>query len=104
MARRVYDAVATVGTYKNHAGEEKKRFVKIGTVFENDQGQMSLKLDSIPVGQDWSGWANFYEPKDEPAQRPQPQRQAPQAQRTSPQSITKEEFDAMDDGDDDIPF
>ena len=54
MAKKIYDAVATVGTYKDRNGEEKKRYVNVGSVFENDKGQLSLKLDSVPVGNEWS--------------------------------------------------
>lgn len=62
--RKVYDAVATVGTYKDRqTGEEKKRRVNVGAVFENDQGQLSMRLEMVPVGKEWSGWISFYEPR-----------------------------------------
>jgi len=64
MARVAYEVVATLGTYKNKDGEEKKRYQKIGTVFQGDKG-MSIKLDCIPVGQEWNGWASLFEPKDQ---------------------------------------
>jgi hypothetical protein len=73
MAKKIYDAVATVGTYKDRNGEEKKRYVNVGSVFENDKGQLSLKLDSVPVGNEWSGWVSFFEPKERDGQ----QRQGP---------------------------
>lgn len=63
MAKRVYDAVVVTGSYTNKAGDEKKNYSKIGTVFENDKGQLSLKLDLLPLGKEFSGWINFYEPK-----------------------------------------
>lgn len=63
MAKKVFDAVATVGEYKDSSGNTKKRYVNVGAVFENDKGQMSLKLETIPVGPNWSGWISFYEPK-----------------------------------------
>ena len=59
-----YEAVATIGEYKDRNGETKKRYVNIGKVFENDKGQLSLKLDTIPVDPNWSGWVSFYEPKE----------------------------------------
>lgn len=62
--RKKYDAVATIGTYRNKAGEEKKRYVTCGAVFEGDDGRLSLKLDAVPTSPDWSGWVAFYEPKD----------------------------------------
>ena len=50
MAKKVFDAVATVGEYKDKNGDTKKRYVNVGAVFENDNGQMSFKLETIPVG------------------------------------------------------
>jgi hypothetical protein len=60
-----YDAVA-VQRYEQN-GEEKKRYIKCGVVFDGAKG-MSLKLESLPVPFD--GWLQFYEPKprdDKPA-------------------------------------
>lgn len=64
MATKKYDAVATVGKYTNRNGDEKKRYLNVGAVFENDDGQLSMKLEALPVGQEWSGWISFYIPKD----------------------------------------
>lgn len=64
MARKVFDAVAVVGKYTDSMGNEKKRYVNIGSVFEDDQGRMSLKVDTIPVGQGWSGWISFFATKE----------------------------------------
>jgi hypothetical protein len=58
-----YEVVANGGTYTNKAGEEKKRWVKVGVVMENDRG-MSLKMESIPVN--WDGWAILSEPREKP--------------------------------------
>ena len=70
MAKKVYDAVATVGKYTDRNGQEKKRYVNIGAVFESEHG-LSMKLETIPVGPEWSGWISFFVPKDkqqEPSQ------------------------------------
>lgn len=62
--RKKYDAVATIGEYTDkQTGEKKKRYATVGTVFENDEGKLSLKLDTIPVCPGWSGFIQFYEPK-----------------------------------------
>lgn len=53
-----YEAVVTQRYEQN--GEEKKRYIRVGAVFEGAKG-LSLKLDSIPVSFD--GWIQFYEPK-----------------------------------------
>jgi hypothetical protein len=66
-SRKTHDAVATVGTYKDRNGNEKKRYINIGSVFTDDEGRQSLKLDSVPVTPEWSGWVSFYEPKEREA-------------------------------------
>lgn len=62
MAKLKYEVVATVGTYTK-GGEEKKKYQRIGSIFEGDKG-FSLKLDCVPVGQEWNGWASLFEPKE----------------------------------------
>jgi hypothetical protein len=62
MNRKKYDAVATIGEYTTKTGEKKKRYTTIGSVFEDNAGRLSLKLDCVPVGPEWSGWVSFYEP------------------------------------------
>ena len=61
--KKKYDAVATIGKYKANDGTEKKRYLTIGAVFENDNGKLTLKLDGMPVSPEWNGWVSFYEPK-----------------------------------------
>lgn len=61
-SQKIYDAVATVGTYQKD-GKEKKRYLTVGAVFKHDDGGMSMKLEALPVSKDWSGWLSFYEPK-----------------------------------------
>ena len=78
MAKKVYDAVATVGEYKKD-GETKKRYLTVGAVFENDKGQLSMKLDALPTVKEWSGWISFFEPKQydgQPSQRSQEPRRS----------------------------
>lgn len=66
MSRKKYDLVATIGEYKDHnTGEMKKRRINVGAVFEDEQGRLSGKLDSVPVGANWSGWFLFFEPRRE---------------------------------------
>ena len=64
MAKVVYDVVANVGEYKNNQGETKKRYLTCGKVFENDKGQLSIKMECLPIGPDWSGWLSLYVPKE----------------------------------------
>lgn len=56
--RKVYDVVATVGKRK----DGKPNYVKVGAVLEGDKG-LSMKLETLPMGNEWNGWLNFYEPK-----------------------------------------
>lgn len=62
--KKVYDAVVTTGKYTDkQSGKEKNRYLTVGAVFVNDEGQYSLKLEAIPtVG--FTGWINFYEPRE----------------------------------------
>jgi hypothetical protein len=109
MAKKIYDAVATVGTYKDRNGEEKKRYVNVGSVFENDKGQLSLKLDSVPVGTEWSGWVSFFEPKERDGQQRQGQGRDVSAQEATRKMHGSEARTTAgptqpDDETDDIPF
>lgn len=62
MSAKAYKkAVATTGKYTNSQGEEKKRYSNVGTLFQQDDGRLSLKLDTVPVGEGWSGWISFYD-------------------------------------------
>lgn len=64
MATKKYDAVATIGKYTDRNGTEKKRYLNVGTVFEDDEGRMSMKLDAVPASPEWSGWISFFVPKE----------------------------------------
>lgn len=89
-SKKIYDAVATAGEYKKD-GETKRRYINVGSVFQNDEGQLSLKLDTIPVGQEWNGWISFYAPK-------------PNGDRRESTPAPKRESAPVVDIDDDIPF
>lgn len=64
MAIKRYDVVAVTGKYTDRQGQEKSRYLNVGAVFENDRGQLSIKLEALPVGGEWSGWLQLYEPKE----------------------------------------
>lgn len=66
--------MATVGEYTTKAGDKKKRYLTVGSVFEDETGRLSLKLDGLPVGPEWSGWISFYEPMARPEQQEAPRR------------------------------
>lgn len=82
--QKTHDLVATVGKYTDREGNEKKRFQKCGSAFSDDQGRISLKLDAVPVGQEWSGWLSLYDVDRDRGQQSQP----PQHQ----QNVVRDEF------------
>lgn len=61
--KKKFDAVYSGEKYTNGQGEEKTRYLNIGVVFERDDGSLSMKLESLPVN--FSGWINFYPPKEQ---------------------------------------
>jgi hypothetical protein len=87
--KRIKKAVATTGKYNDRNGNEKNRYVTVGSLFKRDDGSVCLKLDSVPVGPGFEGWINFYDIED--GQQSAPQTAAPQ--QPAPAAL-----------DDDIPF
>ena len=99
-SRKIKDLVATIGEYKAQDGEIKKRYLKCGAMFENDEGNQSIKIDGLPVGADWSGWLSLYDPrefnKDSPKTNAPAIDAGPSAQRNIEQVGLRQ--------DDDVPF
>jgi hypothetical protein len=63
MSKIKKEISCVVGTYTNAAGQEKKRYQRIGSIIETRNGEM-LKLDVIPLVQGgWDGWAYINDPK-----------------------------------------
>jgi hypothetical protein len=83
--KKFKNIVVITGTYKTREGQEKKRYQTIGSVFLDDNDNLKIKIDSIPiVDGGWTGWANCYELEE---------REAPK--------VPKGGFEDMDQ---DIPF
>jgi len=60
---KLYEITVVSGKYKNKDGQEKSRYINIGSVLETKNGPM-LKLDTIPlIDGGWSGWAYLNTPK-----------------------------------------
>lgn len=78
------DLIATVGEYTNAAGENKKRFMKVGNFFD-DGNRMYVKIDSIPVN--WNGYLSIKPPFE-----------SNQAPRQQYKGLPKDDYDA------DTPF
>lgn len=93
MAKKVYEVIATVGEYRNQYGETKKKYQRCGVVFQGERG-LSLKLEALPVGNEWNGWLFLAEPRESQS-RGGGGYNAPAAK---DQPVAEPEFD------DDIPF
>lgn len=63
--KKSHDLVASVGKYTDNQGQEKTRFQKIGAAFTREDGSLCIKLEALPISQEWNGWANLYEPREE---------------------------------------
>ena len=76
-ARPTHDLCIKTGEYIDpQTGEQKSRWLKIGTVFKHDDGGTSIKLDAIPVGlPDWNGWVNVFPRQRNQGTQPQPNNQ-----------------------------
>ena len=86
------DAIATIGEYKDaKSGETKKRYIKCGMVRVDDEGNISFKIDALPVGNYWDGWINAKEPYDG---------EKPSRQSSSP----TRKGSGFDDMESDVPF
>ena len=65
--------VATIGKYTDANGQEKNRYHTVGKAFIRDDKSVSIKVDAMPVGPEFSGWLNLYDldedrPQSQPAQ------------------------------------
>lgn len=77
------------GQYTNAQGQQKNRYMKIGSIIETKNGPM-LKLDANPfVKGGWDGWAYLNDP--DPVEGEQPRQ-------------TAHQNSGFDDMDNDIPF
>lgn len=113
-AKRTHDVVATVGEYTNGSGETKKRYSNVGSLFTQEDGRMSIKLDTVPCSPDWSGWLSIFPVKDRDdreSDRRQGRDRTPQDGYRAGTSGAREQkppytgqVDPPSDEDDDIPF
>ena len=74
--------VCTGRKYQDNQGQEKTNYTKIGAWFENDQGQLSVKLDALPMPDEKGEcWLKLFVPQPQDGQQAPPQQQQPQQQR-----------------------
>jgi hypothetical protein len=115
-ATATHDLCVKTGEYTDRSGENKGRWLTIGTVFRHAHGGSWIKLNCFPIGvPDWSGWVSVFkrEPKEGAGQQASQNFQAPDQNPRNPNSaasgsrgmhrqqaapVAPAEFD------DDIPF
>jgi len=101
--RKVYDAAVSVGEY-GPEDNRKKRWRTIGAVFQDDQGRMSMQLDTLPIDiQGWSRWIRFFEPRGQQQNKP-PATGYPSSFEEAQSQQTHQPPQMSDDFQDDIPF
>ncbi len=60
-ATPTHDLCIKQGEYIDSNGEQKGRWLTIGTIFRHDDGGTSIKLDCVPIGNpDWNGWVSVF--------------------------------------------
>lgn len=58
-----YDIKFAARKYKNASGEEKTFWSTHGTLWVDEDGNISMKLDSIPQSTNWDGWMRAFKQK-----------------------------------------
>jgi hypothetical protein len=61
-AKKLGNMVAVTGTYTDRGGNEKKRYTRVGVLFEGEDGSHYGIFDSCPIG--WDGRFSVYPDKD----------------------------------------
>jgi len=99
--KKKFDAVYSE-KYTDRDGNEKTRYTNLGSLLERDDGSLTLKLESLPIG--FTGWVNFYEPKarEEGGNSSSTGARGGAEQRPQRQTATAAPADDFQDGD--IPF
>lgn len=92
------DVCATCGTYQDQQGNAKSRFVRIGSWFENDKGELSVKLDALPMASlnpksnEMECWLKLFVKKDDQQQQAPQQQQPPRQQQQQQQSQRRSRY------------
>jgi hypothetical protein len=69
--KKFKNIVIVASTYKNREGQEKKRYQTIGSVFLDDNDNLKIKIDAVPMLEGgWNGWANCYDLEEKEAPKP----------------------------------
>src|SRR3546814_3924730 len=73
MAKKLYDVVATVGSYTDRSGNENRRYENVGVMMEGDKGpylmlKRTFNLAGVPSARD-TVLLSLYEPQDDKKQQ-----------------------------------
>ena len=74
--KRVNKLVCATGKYTDSNGNEKTSWQTIGYVLD-DGGKKKIKLDSMPLSNEWDGWVTIAPLDEERKQQPQQQSKQP---------------------------
>lgn len=99
---KLFDLMVAQGQYTNNEGQEKTRWLKIGTIMTTQAGKKAMKLDCLPLNADWDGWVQMFEPNQDQNNLKTARADAPQQGdgfRPAPQQAPNSGFE-----DDKIPF
>lgn len=61
--KQQYDIKFAARKYKTKDGQEKTYWSPHGTLWIDEEGNISIKLDSIPQSANWDGWLKAFKPK-----------------------------------------
>ena len=103
---KLYDVVKAAGKYTDRDGNEKTRWINCGMIVKNQHGNLSLRLDVVPVGVPSDGdvgmWFALMEPKSSGGQKSGQPASDPRSHRKAVDPQDGPGSRAADD--DDIPF
>ena len=69
--KKIYDCMVPNGTYKKD-GQEKTSWLRIGAILQKDDGKAVMKLDCVPVSNDFEGWVQLFAPQESQQSAPAP--------------------------------
>lgn len=59
--RKTHDLVVSTGEYEDNHGQKKKRWRNVGMMLQDpESGNISIKVEMLPVGTEWSGWMSAF--------------------------------------------
>ena len=62
---KTHEIFARVGEYTDKDGKAKGRWLKVGMMTINENGDMRQHMDATPVSKEWDGWYHLFKYKAE---------------------------------------